>query len=174
MKYLLLPLLLLFTSCVKDVDFDQYSEIAVSPTVAIDLVYVSLSTPDFMKVEAAAPLSFKEEVQLDFEEYDFIQKDLVKIQLEFNYLNTFPQKFQSTIRFMAGKKTVKYTVPVEIPAGSPLEPQVIELVEVIEGKELEIIKHSSRMTIELEMEPNTQQIEGELELRAKALYTFEL
>lgn len=174
MKYLFLPLLLIFTSCVKDVDFDQYHEIAVSPTVATDLLYVSFSTPEYVSGEAVTPLSMKEEVQLDFEEYDFIQKDLVKMQLEFTYTNTFSQKFKSKVSFMAGKRTVTYVIPVEIPSGSRGEPQVLRMSEILEGDELERIKKSSRMTVELEMEPNSEHIEGHLELKTKAFYTFEL
>lgn len=172
-KMAFLPLLFVGNSCVKDVDFDQASEIVIPPTVAMDLVYFTLAPSHFHEDVPAGPLVAKDVVRLEFLDDDYIQNSLVQANFNFIYTNTFPQPFTNTITFLSENNAVKYKIVFDIPAGSVNAPSTVDYTEIIDIDEIDAVRETIKMAIEIEMHPNSEAIEGELQLKSKAFYKFE-
>lgn len=93
--YLLIFSTLFFTSCVKDVDFDQIDNIEITPVVKASLIYFDVTVSDF---EVS---SFNTDVT-EFHLFDSntIQNDVTKIDLIFDIENTFNKNFNIIYSFL--------------------------------------------------------------------------
>lgn len=170
---LILAVLLLFSSCIKDVDLNRIDEVVIPPTAAIDLVYFTLEPLDFQS-SAESPVKFAEDfVSLQFLDDDYIQTGLVGASFTFNYINTFPKKFINTVSFISKNGNTWYSFSFEIPAGSPDNPSEVNYTEIIPDDRIEAIRKSYNLKIRLEMVPDEQPIVGSLQLKSKAFYEFE-
>lgn len=163
-------LFLIFPSCVKDVDMEQYKEISIPPTAAIDLVYFTLTPPDFGASGQIAPV---DAVRLEFLDDDYIQESLMRANFNFRFTNSFPQPFTATIQFRSESGSVLHTVVIEIPSGGTTNPAVVDFTEIVNESQITRIRRSIEMRVKVEMHPNAAEIEGELQLQSKAFYTFE-
>ncbi|HET8754198.1 MAG TPA: hypothetical protein VFM59_07530 [Salinimicrobium sp.] len=161
------------SSCVKDVDIDQAEEIFIPPEVAVDLVYSTLSPSHFSNSVPSAPLVVSDTTRLDFLDDDYIKNSLVRAELNFKYTNTFPQAFTSTISFLSENNSKKYSFEIQIPAGSAASPQIVDHIEIIEGSAIKAIRKSIKLSIKVEMHPNTSPVSGELQLKSKGFFKFE-
>lgn len=172
-RFFVLSLLFCAFSCVKDIDIDQAQEIVIPPTAAIDLVHATLGVTDFLPQGEQGPLVAYDEVRLEFLDDDYIQNGLVQADFNFLLINTFSQDLSATFVFRSDNNTARYTVDVDIPAGSPSSPTTIDYTEIIGLDEIDAIKESIKMSVEIEMVPNSEAIEGTLQLKSKAFYHFE-
>ncbi|GAB2780239.1 hypothetical protein [Salinimicrobium soli] len=165
-------LFLVMQSCVKDVDIDQYQEIVIPPTAALDLVYFTLSAENFLNSSGQVQTA-KDEVRLEFLDDDYIQDGLVGANFNFIFYNTFPQAFSVTVKLLATNNSVRYQFPVEVPPGQPGTPTVVNYTELVPASRINDIKRSIKLVVEVEMQPNSEPIEGALRLESKAFYKFE-
>ena len=171
--YALIPVLILGTSCVKDIDLDQASEIVVSPTAAIDLVYFTIALEDFSPTGTTGPKMAGDVVRLEFLDDDYIQNDLSRADLNFVYYNSFTNPVRSDLIFLSEGEREQYRISFTIPGGSPAAPGVINYTEIIQGEDLEDFKNSIKLRVELEMFSGPVQEGGELQLKSKAFLKFD-
>ena len=165
-------LLLLFSSCVKDVDLDQYNEIVIPPTAAIDLIYFTLDPDEF--TDASGNLQGANDfLRLEFLDDDYIQDGLVGADFNFVFINSFQQEFVTTFKFVSENNAVQHTVQINVPAGKVGEPAVVNYTEVIPRSQIDAIKRSIKLLVEVEMKANSAPLEGQLQLESKAYYKFE-
>lgn len=172
-RFAVLSLLFLMVSCVKDVDVDQAQEIVIPPTAALDLVYFTLDPSHFVRERPSGPLIARDEVRLEFLDDDYIRNGLIRADYNFIFTNSFRQSFKSTFIFLSENNVVRYRINFDIPAGSPSSPVTIDYTEIIDIDEIDAIRKSIKMFVILEMQPNSEVIEGELQLKSKAFYRFE-
>lgn len=153
-------------------DLDQIDEFVIPPEAAIDLVYFKLDTSSFVKNNI--PVYVVEDVvRLEFLDDDYIQTGLMSAEFNFKYTNTFPQDFTTTITFLSENNTVNHTIKFDIPAGNAASPNITDYTEIINEANIGAIRRSIKMKIELEMQPNSQPVQGDLQLKSKAFYKFE-
>lgn len=169
----LLSIFFVATSCVKDMDLDQAQEIVIPPSVALDLIYATIDSSDFVSTGASGPLIARDEVRLEFLDDDYIRDGLMRADYNFIFENSFTQSFNAKITFLSESNRVKYRVDFVIPAGSAASPTTIDYTEIIDVDEITAIRESIKMFVEIEMVPNGEDFEGELQLRSKAFYKFE-
>lgn len=171
-KFALLPVFLLVLSCVKDVDLDQYEEITIPPTAALDLIFFTLTSEDFIdntgEFEKAT-----DDVRLEFLDDEYIQNGLVEAWFNFRFTNSFAQPFTATFRFLSESSALMHTIIIEIPAGGGDTPAVIDYSEIISGSNINRIRNSIQLEVEIEIHPNSAPVEGELQLESRAYYTFD-
>ena len=74
---------LLFSSCVKDVDFGQAENIALEPDLEVDLLFYQLDETDFLDSETNAytPV-IRDTVRLEFLDDEYIQDGLMLRRFE--------------------------------------------------------------------------------------------
>lgn len=171
-----LPLLaLLFivcSSCVKDVDLDQYNEIVIPPTAAIDLVYFTLESSDVSDA-SGNPKKVSDVVRLEFLDDDYIQDGLMRADFNIVFTNSFQQAFTTTFKFLSESNAVQHSFSINVPAGQPAVPAIINYTEVIPESQINAIRRSIKLLVEVEMQPNSEPVEGQLQLKSKAFYKFE-
>lgn len=163
----------LLSSCVRDVDVDQAREIVVPPRVALDLVYFTLDSNHFAQSSSSDVLTAEDEVRLEFLDDDYIKDGLVRADLNFHYTNTFNTVFRNKITFLSEDNRERYRIEFEIPAGNPESPTLINYTEIIPEENINAIRRSIKMRIEIEMQSEAGLVEGELQLKSRAFYSFE-
>lgn len=169
---LLALILLISTSCVKDVDLDQYNEIVIPPTAAIDLIYFTLEKEDFIDA-AGNPKTANDNVRLEFLDDDYIQDGLMRADFNFVFTNSFQQQFTTTFKFLAENNSVQHSFKIDVPAGTAGSPATVNYTELIPESQINVIRRSIKLLVEIEMQPNSAPVEGELQLESKAFYKFE-
>lgn len=164
--------LILFASCVRDVDIDQAGEIVIPPTAALDLVYFNLNSSNFQD-EGSNVLRAVDETRLGFLDDNYIRDGLVRVDFNFRYTNTFEHTITNTIHFLSENNQVRYTIKFDIPPGTIGNPNTINYTEIIKEDNIDAIRKSIKMRVELEMNPVSENPEAELQLKSRAFYTFE-
>lgn len=169
----ILSFFVLLASCVRDVDVDQAREIVIPPTVVVDLVYFTINSSHFQETGSTGIRRAKDEVRLEFLDDDYIQDGLVRADFNFRYSNTFSQSFKNKVTFLSESNRVMHVINFEIPAGSPEDANIINYTEIIPEEDINAIRRSIKMLVEIETEPNSELTEGRLQLQSRAFLEFE-
>lgn len=160
-----------FSSCIKDIDVDQFDEIVIPPSVEMDLVYFQLTPEDFLQ-PSGSRRTMTDELRLEFLDDDYIQTGLKSAEFNTVFINKFDQPLTTTFTFLSEGRTLQHRFTVDIPAGSEEEPTVINYTEIFPETQIEKIRRSIWLVTEVEIlgeVPTT----GQLTLESKALYKFE-
>ncbi|WP_089662273.1 hypothetical protein [Christiangramia echinicola] len=164
----------LFSSCFKDVDFSQAEDITLEPDLEVDLLFYKLNETDFLDSETNAytPL-IRDTVRLEFLDDDYIQDGLMYAALRFKHQNKFPYRINSNIRFLGENGRNQFNVAYVIPEGSGAATSVIDTTRVLDSNEIEKLRRSIQMVVELEVVGAGKELEGELDFMSKGLFRFE-
>ena len=176
----ILPLLLIFflvmgfTSCVKDVDFDQAGDISLQPDIQASLLIFEVDQRDFIDPDTNLQrLIIRDTVRLEFLDDDYIQKDLEQVEFKFKFRNTFPQTFSNRIQFLSENNGLQHEVNFDTDPGTQGNPVVSEKVEIIGPDRIQVIKRSIKMVVEITAILNDQQFNGKLNFESKGLFSFQ-
>ncbi len=161
-------------SCVKDVDISQSQQITLNPDVQLDLLIFDVNQDDFLDPQTNSLRSvIRDTVRLEFLDDDYVQQDLQQVELKYKYINTFSQAFYSKISFLSENDQVQYASEFFIGAGSPDSPAETEKTDLIPNSNINSIKRSIKMAVEIEVQPNNDPFEGELKFQSKGLFSFQ-
>ncbi len=170
-KIAFLTILLVFSSCVKDVDLDQAEDIVLTPEAAIDLVYFTITSEDFSPGPGLVDTA-RDETRLDFLDDDYIQNSLVQADFNFRFTNTFESPLTATIKFVSPGNAVQHTIIIPVPQGSIGSPATVDFTEIINENQINRVRRSIKVSIEITRhEPLA--VEGSLQLESKGFYYFE-
>lgn len=172
-RYILVPVFVFCTSCVKDIDLEQANEIVIPPTVAVDLVYFNLASDHFHPSNTSGPRMATDVVRLEFLDDDYIQDGLVRAELNYRFTNTFTSPIQSDIVFLSENNSERYRISFLIPGGNPEEPGVMDYTEIIAGRDLEAFKKAIKMRVDLEIFSGVRTEVGQLQLKSSATLRLE-
>ncbi|MCM8567794.1 hypothetical protein NE848_00255 [Gramella jeungdoensis] len=172
--FIAIGLSLILTSCFKDVDFEQAQDIKLAPDLEVDLLFYQLNENDFLDSEtnAFSPV-IRDTVRLEFLDDDYIQDGLMYAEFRFRHENSFPNDIKSKIRFLNKAGREQFSVNYDIPAGSTDSLSVVDTLHVMEGGNIEKVRRSILMVVELEMPGGGKDIKGELDFSSKGLFKFE-
>ncbi|HSI70116.1 MAG TPA: hypothetical protein VK941_07775 [Gillisia sp.] len=171
---MMLFFVLVITSCVKDVDFDQAGDISLKPKLQADLLIFTVEPQDFQDINTGSFRAvIRDTVRLEFLDDSYIQKDLQEVEFSFRYINTFPQTFNNKISFLSENNSIQHSLGFYIDAGSAGSPSITERIELIENDQIHVIRKSIKMVVEIEVMLNTQDFVGDLSFASKGLFSFE-
>ncbi|WP_091268100.1 hypothetical protein [Gillisia sp. Hel1_33_143] len=173
-KVLLFSLIIIGAiSCVKDVDLDQTDEISLQPKMQVDLLIFDVDEVDFIDPETTALRTvIKDTVRLEFLDDSYIQDDLDKVEFSFKYSNTFPQDFNTTIYLLSENDRTQRKIDLTVKGGSSTSPEITEIIDFVDTAEIDMIKRSIKMVVEVAVVPNTEPFVGELKFQSKGLFYF--
>ena len=172
--FLLVLCSLVLVSCVKGVDLDQREEIALTPDLQVSLLIFDVTAQDFNDPETGEFQSIiRDTVRLEFLDDSYIQDDLSTVEFSFKYTNSFTQAFRNKISFLSETNGVQHVVSFDILAGTKGQPVVTNWIEFIDKANIEVVKKSIKMVVELQAIPNQDPFEGELKFESKGLFSFE-
>ncbi|HEA30745.1 MAG TPA: hypothetical protein ENH91_12280 [Leeuwenhoekiella sp.] len=169
-----LCVMLLAVGCVKDQDFDQGDEIAITPDIETDLVYLQLTQDNFVNSVGEAEVSFvSQTTNLNFLREGFIQNDLSRIDFTFATKNSFKQSFNTIVTFLDEAGQVVYEITFFVPGSSTGEAVNSSYVEVIQGDDLQNFKKAVDLQVSSSIILSGDPIMGELDFQSKARLYFE-
>lgn len=149
-KILLLSIVFLLTSCVKDIDFNQANQIEITPVYAVSLVQFSFDQTSLVEQIPNAGLTFVDSALFTAFEGLKNKEYLEKIDVEVEVNNPFDRDFVLNVAFFDSNAQETYVYkPLNIPAKSTL--QDVETIIVANNPD---IVNSSQVLLRLEMSPN--------------------
>lgn len=161
-------------SCVKDVDLDQARDISLSPDIQTDLLIYDVTASDFLDPETKEMKQvIRDTVRLEFLDDDYIQNDLTALELNFIHHNSFPQAFDTKVRFLSESNREQFRVEYTVIAGNAEDPATTEITKMVSEDEIEKVKRSIKMVVELEPRTNGKEFAGELQFASKGLFRFQ-
>ncbi|RMA57108.1 hypothetical protein [Ulvibacter antarcticus] len=165
---------LLFTSCIKDTDFDQAYDIALTPEVELDLIYFNLRARDFYDtITSSSILTVRDTTDLRFLDDGEIQDNLRRAEFFFEFTNTIPRNFNVDFQFLSEANDTTYTTQTQINSGAVGSPVVTEFIENIEGDAIADLTRSFKVVVSVTIPSSSATLEGELDLKSKTTYYLE-
>lgn len=166
--------LIVCVSCVKDVDFDQIEEIVIAPKVDLDLVFFDLDTDNFIASDPGIPVTvIRDTTRLEFLDDTFVRDNLLEIDFVFRYDTSFPQAFEHRALFLNDADEVQYAITFDVAPSLDGMIRTTQHTQTIADSDIDAIRNSIKMLIELTLEPNGDPVIGALRHQSKALYSLE-
>ena len=170
----LITSVLLYTSCVDDVDFDQTQDIVLSPTVDASLIFFTMDTSDFESVDTQdVMITLRDTTRLEFLNDDFIREKLIEVTLDFQVDNTFGQSLVNRAAFINNAGEEQFVVFFDIISSPDGSVQRTEFTQVLSEEDIQAISNANQLANEVILTTNGASINGELSLQSKAVYKLE-
>ncbi len=161
-------------SCVKDVDFDQAGNITLQPEIQADMLIFEIDQKEFIDPETGFfRRIIRDTVRLEFLDDDYIQSDLSQVEFSFKYRNSFPQAFSNKISFLSEQDNLQHRVEFITDPGNINNFVVTEKIETIGPENIQVIKRSIKMVVEIEALTNSEPFVGILRFESKGLFSFQ-
>ncbi len=166
---------LLLFSCVKDVDFNDADNIAITPVVELDLVYFSLNAQDFFDEEITnSSITLSDTTEIRFLDDTEVQESLLRTDFFFKFTNSIERSFDVDFQFISedGQETYAHSASVN---GGSLDNAVVTISEVtVEGQEILDLTGANRVVVNVTIPSSSEELEGTLKLQSKTTYYLEI
>lgn len=164
-----------FFSCVKDTDFDQSEAIALTPVVELDLIYFTLTAPDFFDSISNTPrLMVVDTTEIRFLDDSGIQENLKRAEFLFNFKNSISRSFQVNFQFLSEQNDTTYTVQTTVHEGAVAAPETTRFTETVEGEEIVQLTQANKVVVTVTIPSADENLEGTLNLQSKITYFLEI
>jgi hypothetical protein len=170
----LISSMLLF-SCVRDTDFNQVNDVALTPVVELDLIHFDLDAGDFFDAVNGVPrLTVTDTTEIRFLDDTEIQESLFKAEFLFVFTNSIPRTFQTDFIFLSETGDVTYTTSTSVSDGLPNNPIVTEFSEVVEFPQILDLTQANRVVVSVTIPSSDISLQGGLSLKSKTTYYLEI
>jgi len=164
-----------FLSCVKDTDFDQADEIALTPVVELDLIFFTLTAPDFFDSISQTPrLTVVDTTEIRFLDDSGIQENLKRAEFLFSFTNSIPRPFEVDFQFLSEQNDTTYTTQTTVNEGAVTIPETTVFTQNVEGEEILQLTQADKVVISVTIPSADQNLEGALNLQSKTTYFLEI
>jgi len=121
----IVPVLLFFTACIKDTDFNQTDDIVISPVFELDFLFFNVSSENF-SANGINNLIVTDTTDFNFLNDQFIIDNLEKAEFFFKNTNSFPIEFNTQFQFLDENNELHYEVTIPINSGTINNPVITE------------------------------------------------
>ncbi len=162
-------------SCVKDTDFNQASDIQGTPELEIDLVFFTVTPPQFIPEGSSdRPITVTDTTDFRILDDSFIQESLLQVDYYFRFANSIPSEFEANIRFLNEVNRLRYELTIAVAAGTVQLPVISEHIEVLDSPEqISLVTKASKIVVNITIPEAPQTVEGSLNLQSKGTYFLE-
>ncbi len=168
-------ILLFFTACVKDTDFDQADDIVVTPVVELDFVYFTLDSDDYIDPDTGdSRLMVSDTTRLNFLDSDFAREDIVRAEFTFRFTNSLEQNFNTEFLFLNDNDQLRYEFSIPIAGGTVSQPTLTEHIQNIENEEIAELTRATKVVINVNAPTTVDNPNGTLNLQSKTTYFLEI
>ena len=162
-------------SCVKDTDFDQADDIALTPVVELDLIFFTLTAPDFFDTITQTPrLTVVDTTEIRFLDDSGIQENLKRAEFLFSFTNSIPRSFEVDFQFLSEQNDTTYTTQTTVNQGTVASPEITLFTENVEGEEILQLTQANKVVVSVTIPSADQNLEGALNLQSKTTYFLEI
>lgn len=172
-------LLLIVTSCVKDVDFEQADDLLISPVLESSLIFFDFPASEFEEPTGTAIVVVQDELELDIFNDEFLRDNLIKAEFFFEVTNSIDRSFRADIIMYDANSIVTHAFDIAVTPDGNNE-VVVTHTELFEDALLDQLKNTTRMQFVLSMFPSSTGIPldatsiGNIKMRSKATLFFEI
>tara|TARA_Y100000385_G_C12863765_1_gene538458 strand:- start:136 stop:708 length:573 start_codon:yes stop_codon:yes gene_type:complete len=163
-------------SCVKDTDFEQYDTITITPIMEVNLVKVQEPSDSFLDTSGAELPFISDQVVFDVFNSGFVVDNLTKAELVFGITNSINKAFQIKIDFYDNADELQHTFSIDIDNSPTNTPLFTEHIEVFENMNLTALKSTRKLNITISLISNstssvlTSDSEGSILLASKGIF----
>ncbi|WP_142783917.1 hypothetical protein [Changchengzhania lutea] len=177
-KYFLLILLmsLFYSSCTKEVDFNQVNDLELNPILESSLVFFDEPASQFVDngIEVNTIQDF---VIIDVFNEGFINDNLIKADFVFEYENSIHREFSLQVDFLDSADQIQHSFVLTADASPSNEVLKYQHIEVFDGDKLITFKQTTKLIFTLTMQPGQSINEnslGKISLRSKGVFYFNI
>jgi hypothetical protein len=165
---------LFFTACIKDTDFDQSEDIAITPVIELDLIYFNLQADQFFDTITSNPiLTIRDTTKIKFLDDSGLQESLKRAEFYFKFTNSIPRNFQINFQFLSEFNDTTYVAETSIVQGAPATPVITEFIENVEGESILQLTKAKKVVVSVTIPSSNVNLEGTLNLKSKTTYFLE-
>ncbi|WP_179343835.1 hypothetical protein [Winogradskyella ursingii] len=171
-------LIVFFTSCVKDVDFEQAENITLTPTIASSILFSNSEASRFsdngMELETVTDTVPDITILKD----QFVNDNLIRAELVFEAANTINRTFGLQVDFLNEDDELEHTFSFFANPSSNGNEVITNYTEIFEDDSLEALKFTSKLIITLSLLPSNdgsmlnENSEGNIGLKSKGIFYF--
>lgn len=164
-----------FNGCIGDVDFDQARDLAINTPIEASVIYIDEPASTFLDDDGIELVTVRDSVYVEIFSDDYMVDNLTKAEFLFEATNTINRAYQADIEFYDDAFNLQHTFSFSVGASPDNQEVVVEYTEIFEGLELEALKNTTNLVLNLTLQPSddgtqlTETTPGNLKLRSKAL-----
>ncbi len=165
---------LFLISCIKDTDFDQTEDIALTPIVELDLIYFNLRADQFFDSINSNPiLTVRDTTEIKFLDDTTLQESLKRAEFYFKFTNSIPRNFQVDFQFLSETNDTTYVAGTSVAEGALATPVITEFIENVEGDDILQLTKANKVVVSVTIPSSDENLEGTLNLKSKTTYFLE-
>jgi len=165
---------LLFTACIKDTDFDQAEDIALTPVIELDLIFFNLQANRFFDtINSTQILTVRDTTEIRFLDDSTLQESLKRAEFYFKFTNSIPRDFQVDFQFLSELNDTTYVTATQVAQGTFAVPVITEFTENVEGEAILLLTQASKVVVSVTIPSSNENLEGTLNLKSKTTYFLE-
>lgn len=152
---LIVGLLLGFTSCVKDADFDLGVEAETLPIVEANLMVNNLGAFDFMDVASEQDGTvYTDTIILNLSTPEFPISQLKETTLNLKLINSLETEFMVEFEFLNELDRLTYSVQVPVYSATLETPIKVETIVFIKEPEITLFKEATKLVYKIRLPKN--------------------
>lgn len=168
-------LLLFFTSCFENTDWDQVDDLVIRPVVELDLVYFDIEASQFYDEATNTPnLVVRDTTGLELIEGSDIRDALIGADFLFKFTNTIPRAFTVRFDFLTEDNVVRYSTGTNVNAGTTDAPVETIYIDNLNNQEIDEVTFSNKVAIAITIPSADASLFGNLNLQSKTTYFLEI
>ena len=167
--FLFTAVILLFTACVKDTDFDQSDDILLTPAIVLDFLFFNLSSENFTDI-GVNNLVVSDTTFFDLLIEDFTIDNLIKADFYFKNTNSFSIQLNTQYQFLDENNDVYYEIIIPVNSGSLSNPVITEHIEIIEEGTIVNLTMADKVVVNVTAASPLDNLGGILNLQSKTTY----
>src|SRR5690606_26866260 len=165
---------LFFTACIRDTDFDQAEETALTPVFELDLIYFNLRASDFFDTINSTPrLTVHDTTEIKFLDDSSLQESLIRAEFYFKFTNSIPRNFQVDFQFLSEAGEVTYVTGTAVNEGTTAAPVITEFVQNVENADILNLTKADKVVVSVTIPSSDESLQGTLNLKSKTTYFLE-
>jgi len=165
----------LFSSCVKDTDFNQAEDITLTPIVELNLIFFDLPASSFFDSNTNTPrLQVSDTTEIRFLDDSGVQESLKRAEFYFKFENSIPRSFDTQFDFLSVENEITYTTSVAVQEGEPNQSVITEFTENVEGDQILNLTQADKVVVTVTIPEANESLEGNLNLQSKTTYYLEI
>ncbi len=147
-------LMFCFSSCVKDVDFNQADNLVLTPVVASSVVYTDVEASRFSENGIELQVVRDSIANIEIFNEQFVIDNLVRTELIFEATNTIDRTFELQVEFLDDNDVLLDSFSFEAQPSPDGNEVISETTEDYVGQRLDALKQTTKMVITLTLFPS--------------------
>ena len=167
--FLLSSVIIFFSACVKDTDFNQTDDIVVSPILELDFLFFNVDSTNFSDL-GVNNLVLTDTTYFDFLNDEFTVDNLTRAEFFFRNTNSFSTQFTTQYQFLDENNISHFEILIPVDAGTISNSVITEHTENIEGEDILNLTMAEKVVVNIMASSSVDDQDGVLNLQSKTTY----